>query len=62
MHSSHRQAESIIGDFKSHIAALEGSYKNVDGDFEKNVAQPAEREAEKKDKEEEEGQSHRRIH
>ncbi len=54
VHSSHRQAESTIGDFKSYITALEGSYKSVDGDFEKSVSQPAEREAEEKDKEEEE--------
>ena len=54
VHSSHRQAESTIGDFKSYVIALEGSYKNVDGDFDKSVAQPAEREAEEKDKEEEE--------
>ncbi len=37
-----------------HVTALEGSYKNTDGDFEKSVAQPAEKEAEAKDKEEEE--------
>jgi hypothetical protein len=54
VHSSHRQAESTIGDFKNYITALEGSYKSVDGDFDKSVAQPAEREAEAKDKEEEE--------
>ena len=54
VHSSHRQAESTIGDFKIYITALEGSYKNVDGDFDKTVAQPAEKEAQEKDKEEEE--------
>ncbi|MGE5533613.1 MAG: hypothetical protein ACM3UN_04625 [Bacillota bacterium] len=54
VHSSHRQSESTIGDFKTYITALEGSYKNVDGDFDKTVAQPAEREAQEKDKEEEE--------
>ncbi len=54
VHTSHRQAESTIDDFKIYITALEGSYKNVDGDFEKTVAQPAEKEAEEKDKEEEE--------
>jgi hypothetical protein len=54
VHSSHRQAESTIDDFKIYITALEGSYKNVDGDFEKSVAQPAQKEAEEKDKEEEE--------
>lgn len=54
VHSSHRQAESTIDDFKIYITALEGSYKNVDGDFDKTVAQPAEKEAEEKDKEEEE--------
>ena len=54
VHSSHRQAESTIGDFKTYITALEGSYKNVDGDFDKTVAQPAEKEAQEKDKEEEE--------
>lgn len=54
VHFSHRQAESTIGDFKNYITALEGSYKSVDGDFDKSVAQPAEREAEAKDKEEEE--------
>ncbi len=54
VHTSHRQAESAMDDFKIYITALEGSYKNVDADFEKNVAQPAEREAEEKEKEEEE--------
>ena len=33
---------------------MEGSYKSVDGDFDKAVAQPAEKETEAKDKEEEE--------
>jgi hypothetical protein len=54
VHASHRQAESSIDDFKIYIKALEGSYKSVDGDFDKTVAQPAEREAEEKDQEEEE--------
>jgi hypothetical protein len=54
VHSSHRQAESTIEDFKNYVTALEGSYKVVDSDFEKVVARPAEREAEEKDKEEEE--------
>ncbi len=54
VHSSHRQAENAIADFKTYITALEGSYKNVDGDFEKTIAEPAEKEAEVKDKEEEE--------
>jgi len=53
VHSSHRQAENAMDDFKIYITALEGSYKNVDVDFEKAVAQPAEKEAEEKDKEEE---------
>jgi hypothetical protein len=52
--TSHRQAESSIGDFKVYITALEGSYKNVYGDFDKTVAQPAEREAEEQDREEKE--------
>lgn len=54
VHTSHRQAESTISDFKIYVTALEGSYKNVDGDFEKNISKPAEQEAEEKDKEEEE--------
>ncbi len=54
VHTSHRQAENTIDNFKIYITALEGSYKSVDGDFDKTVAQPAEREAEAKDKEEEE--------
>ena len=54
VHASHRQAESTISDFKIYVTALEGSYKNVDGDFDKSVAQPAEKEAQEKDKEEEE--------
>jgi hypothetical protein len=54
VHASHRQAENTIDNFKIYITALEGSYKSVNGDFEKTVAQPAEREAEEKDKEEEE--------
>ncbi len=54
VHTSHRQAESAMDDFKNYITALEGSYKSVDADFDKNVAQPAEREADEKEKEEEE--------
>jgi hypothetical protein len=54
VHASHRQAENSIDDFKIYIKALEGSYKSVDGDFDKTVAQPAEKEAEEKDQEEEE--------
>ena len=54
VHASHRQAESTIGDFKNYVTALEGCYKNVDADFDKNVAEPAERQAEEKDQEEEE--------
>jgi hypothetical protein len=54
VHSSHRQAESTISDFKIYVTALEGSYKGVDGDFEKSVTQPAEKEAQEKNKEEEE--------
>ena len=54
VHTSHRQAENTIDDFKIYITALEGSYKNVDSDFDKTVAQPAEKEAEEKDREEEE--------
>ncbi len=54
VHTSHRQAESAMDDFKNYITALEGSYKNVDADFDKNVAQPAEREADEKQKEEDE--------
>jgi undecaprenyl pyrophosphate synthase len=54
VHASHRQAENTIDNFKIYITALEGSYKSINGDFEKTVAQPAEREAEEKDKEEEE--------
>ena len=54
VHASHRQAENAIDNFKIYITALEGSYKSVDGDFDKTVAQPAEKEAEEKDKEEDE--------
>ena len=54
VHASHRQAESTISDFKNYVTALESTYKSLDGDFEKTVAQPAEREAQEKDKEEEE--------
>jgi undecaprenyl pyrophosphate synthase len=54
VHTSHHQAENALADFKIYITALEGSYKNVDGDFEKTVAQPAEAKAKEKDKEEEE--------
>jgi hypothetical protein len=54
VHSSHRQAESTIGDYKNYITALEGTYKSVDGEFEKTVTEPAQKEAEEKDKEEEE--------
>ena len=54
VHTSHRQGENTIDDFKIYIKALESCYKNIDGDFEKSVSQPAEKEAEEKDKEEEE--------
>ena len=54
VHFSHRQAESTINDFKNYVMGLEGCYKSVDGEFEKTVTQPAEREAEAKDREEEE--------
>jgi len=54
VHASHRQAENTIDNFKIYITTLEGSYKSVDGDFDKTVAQPAEKEAQEKDKEEEE--------
>jgi len=54
VHSSHRQAESTIGDFKNYVTALEGTYKSLDGDFEKAVKEPAEKEAEAKDREEDE--------
>jgi hypothetical protein len=54
VHSSHRQAESTISDFKIYITATEDSYKNVDGDFDKTVAQSTDKEAKRNDKEEEE--------
>lgn len=54
VHTSHRQAESAMDDFKNYITALEGSYKSVDTDFDKTVTQPAEREADERAKEEEE--------
>jgi hypothetical protein len=54
VHTSHHQAENDLGDSKIYISALEGSYKTMDGDFEKSVSQPAEKEAEERDKEEEE--------
>jgi len=54
VHSSHHQAENAMDDFKIYITALESSYKNMDIEFEKAVAQPAEQEAEEKDKAEEE--------
>lgn len=54
VHTSHHQAEGALADFKIYITALEGSYKNVDDDFEKTVARPAEKEAEERDKEEDE--------
>jgi len=53
VHSSHRQAESALGDFKNYVTAPEGTYKSLDGDFEKAVTQPAEGEAQAKDREEE---------
>jgi hypothetical protein len=54
VHTSHRQAESTVEDFKIYITALEGSYKTMDKDFEKSVSKPAEKEAEAKASEEEE--------
>ncbi len=53
VHSSHRQTESTIGDFKNYVTALEGACRGFDGDFEKSVTQPAEKEAQAKDEEEE---------
>jgi hypothetical protein len=54
VHSSHRQAESTIGDFKNYMTALEGCSKSMDPEFEKTVSEPAEKKAKEKDKEEEE--------
>jgi hypothetical protein len=54
VHTSHHQAENALADFKIYITALEGSYKNVDEEFEKAITRPAEQEAKEKDKEEEE--------
>ncbi len=54
VHTSHHQAESALADSKIYISALEGSYKTMDGDFDKTIAKPAEKEAEERDKEEEE--------
>jgi hypothetical protein len=54
VHTSHHQAENALADYKVYITALEGSYKSMDGDFEKTVARPAEEEAKEKDQEEEE--------
>ncbi len=54
VHTSHRQAENALDDFKIYISALEGSYRSVDGDFQKSVAEPAQKEAEERDKEEDE--------
>jgi len=54
VHTSHHQAENALADFKIYITALEGSYKNVDVEFEKAITRPAEEEAKEKDKEEEE--------
>jgi hypothetical protein len=53
VHSSHRQAESTLGDFKNYVSALEGACRSFDGDFEKSVTQPAEKEAQAEDQEEE---------
>jgi hypothetical protein len=54
VHTSHHQAENALADFKIYITALEGSFKNVDVEFEKAISEPAEAEAKEKDKEEEE--------
>jgi len=54
VHSSHRQAESTMSDFRNYVAALEGCYRSIDGDFDKAVSQPAQEQAEAKDREEEE--------
>ena len=61
VHASHRQAESSIDDFRIYIKALEWSHKSVDGNFDKTVAQPAEREADEKGRVTGKSQSHRRI-
>jgi hypothetical protein len=45
VHASHRQAESTIGDFKNYVIALEGTCKGFDGEFDKSVKEPAEKEA-----------------
>lgn len=54
VHTSHHQAENAMADSKIYITALEGSFKNVDEEFEKAIQAPAEAEAKEKDKEEEE--------
>jgi hypothetical protein len=54
VHTSHHQAENALADSKIYITALEGSFKNVDEEFEKAIQAPAEAEAKEKDKEEEE--------
>jgi hypothetical protein len=54
VHTSHHQAENAMSDSKIYITALEGSFKNVDEEFEKAIQAPAEAEAKEKDKEEEE--------
>ena len=54
VHASHRQTENTIDNYKIYITALEGSYRSVDGDFDKTIAQPAEKEAQEKERVEEE--------
>ena len=54
VHTSHHQAENAMADSKIYITSLEGSFKNVDEEFEKAIQAPAEAEAKEKDKEEEE--------
>jgi hypothetical protein len=43
-----------LADLKIYVTSLEGSYKNMDGEFERTVSQPAEAEAKERDKEEDE--------
>jgi hypothetical protein len=54
VHTSHHQAENALADLKIYVTSLEGSYKNMDGEFERTVSQPAEAEAKERDKEEDE--------
>jgi len=61
VHASHRQAESPIADFKNYITALEGSYKNAEGNSIKQFFNQHKKKLKRMIKRKKKETSHRRI-